>query len=184
MPPQLKQVLTARSSQQVLGLTGTVIDGASIKQAHRKLALACHPDRHCSYPDAAVCTSAHIAAVLLNNARDDLLSTAAHAQMIRPKIEDRMRQNFRMSSHAFRAALLCTARPPIITSWSHVVRLLRGASQRRQWCGDCTSSTAIMGSSRGSSHLTPSSWEQHAYRSYLQSDPSQWRKAWLSTWPL
>ena len=46
MPPQMKQVMTARSSQQVLGLTGTVIDGASIKQAHRKLALACHPDRH------------------------------------------------------------------------------------------------------------------------------------------
>ena len=127
MPPQMKQVLTARSSQQVLGLTGTVIDGASIKQAHRKLALACHPDRHCSYPDAAVCTSAHLAAVLLNNARDDLLSTAAHAQMIRPKIG-------RPDAAKFSDVITCVSRRFALHRASADNYLLESRRASSAWC--------------------------------------------------
>ena len=77
LPPQMEQVLRARSSQQVLGLTGIMIDRSSIKRAHRALAKACHPDRHCWDPDTALCASAHRATVLINGARDDLLGKVA-----------------------------------------------------------------------------------------------------------
>ena len=40
MPPQMEQVLRARSSQQVLGLMGIMLDRSSIKRAHRSLAKA------------------------------------------------------------------------------------------------------------------------------------------------
>ena len=45
LPPQMEQVLRARSSQQVLGLTGITIDRSSIKRAHRALAAACRQHR-------------------------------------------------------------------------------------------------------------------------------------------
>ena len=81
LPPQMEQVLSARSSLELLGLTSIGAAGhASIKKAHRALAQACHPDRHCQDPRSAVCGAAHRATVLINSARDELLRKATDAQ--------------------------------------------------------------------------------------------------------
>lgn len=62
---------------------------ASITKAHRARAQACHPDRHCQDPRAAICGAAHRATVLINNARDELLQyLRSNAEPSRPPWEE------------------------------------------------------------------------------------------------
>jgi len=73
IPSEIERVLSARTSFAVLGISVTA-DAAQVRSAHRRIMRAVHPDRHCSSPHGAVCETAHRASLLVNNARDALLS--------------------------------------------------------------------------------------------------------------
>ena len=73
IPSEIERVLSARTSFAVLGISVTA-DAAQVRSAHRRIMRAVHPDRHCRSPQGAVCETAHRASLLVNNARDALLS--------------------------------------------------------------------------------------------------------------
>ena len=76
LPIEIDNVLRAHdSSLEILGLAAVhPLDRDIIKRAHRTRVQLCHPDHHCHGASFATCAAAYRATMLLNNARDDLLS--------------------------------------------------------------------------------------------------------------
>jgi len=70
---EIDRVLSARSSFDVLGIS-VCADAAEVRSAHRRVMRKVHPDHHCRSPHGAVCETAHRASLLVDNARDALLS--------------------------------------------------------------------------------------------------------------
>ena len=73
LPEELQLVLSAGDAVEVLGLPLGVQSSRDIRAAHRRHALSCHPDRHCSGAGQATCSAAHEAMVKVNAAKDELL---------------------------------------------------------------------------------------------------------------
>ena len=76
LPIEIDNVLRAHnSSLEILGLAAAhPLDRDIIKRAHRTRVQLCHPDHHCHGASSATCAAANRATMLLNTARDDLLS--------------------------------------------------------------------------------------------------------------